>query len=189
MTRLWLVRHGPTHAKAMIGWTDLPADLSGTAKIDRLRAYLPDAPIVSSDLIRAVQTADVLVGRSRLPHDPRLREINFGDWDGKSFAEAEVSDPLLLRSYWETPGDVAPPQGESWNAVRSRADAAFNDYLALGHQDLVVVAHFGVILTQVQRALKISAYDTFAYQIENLSVTQLSVKDDEWFAGGINHIP
>ena len=58
MTTLWLVRHGPTHAKAMIGWTDLPADLSDAGAIARLRAALPDAPIVSSDLIRAVTTAD-----------------------------------------------------------------------------------------------------------------------------------
>jgi len=33
MTTLWLVRHGPTHAKAMIGWTDLPADLSDAGAI------------------------------------------------------------------------------------------------------------------------------------------------------------
>lgn len=56
MTRLWLIRHGPTHAKGMVGWTDLPADLSDTAQIARLRAALPDAPVVSSDLLRAVQT-------------------------------------------------------------------------------------------------------------------------------------
>ena len=36
MTRLWWVRHGPTHAKAMVGWRDLPADLSDTAALARL---------------------------------------------------------------------------------------------------------------------------------------------------------
>ena len=66
MTTLWMVRHGPTHAKAMIGWTDLPADLSDTDAIARLRTELPDAPIVSSDLIRAVATADALQPSVRL---------------------------------------------------------------------------------------------------------------------------
>ncbi len=47
------VRHGPTHAKAMIGWTDLPADLSDTAKLARLEAMLPTGgKVVSSDLSR-----------------------------------------------------------------------------------------------------------------------------------------
>jgi alpha-ribazole phosphatase len=36
MTRFWLVRHGPTHAKAMVGWSDLPADLSDTAALSRV---------------------------------------------------------------------------------------------------------------------------------------------------------
>lgn len=39
--RLWWVRHGPTHAKTFIGWTDRPADLSDTAALARLAAFLP----------------------------------------------------------------------------------------------------------------------------------------------------
>lgn len=189
MTRLWLVRHGPTHAKAMIGWTDLPADLSDTAKVARLRAVLPNAPVISSDLLRARQTADALMPSQRLAHDARLREINFGAWDGKTFAQVEKSDPDLIRAYWTQPGDVSAPQGESWNAVRRRVDTVIDDLLAGGHADLIVVAHFGVILTQVQRALKINAYDAFAQRIENLSVTKITVKNGAWDAELINHIP
>ena len=55
MSRFFWVRHGPTHAKTMVGWSDLPADLSDTARLARLSAHLPDgAPVVSSDLVRAV---------------------------------------------------------------------------------------------------------------------------------------
>ncbi|MEN8894726.1 MAG: histidine phosphatase family protein [Yoonia sp.] len=187
MTTLWLVRHGPTHAKSMIGWTDLPADLSDTAAIGRLRDYLPEAPVVSSDLIRAVDTASALDPAQRLSHDPALREINFGAWDGLSFSDAEARDPDLLRAYWETPGDVAPPDGESWNTVRARVDAAIDGYVALGHSDLIIVAHFGVILTQVQRALGINAYAAFSHKISNFSVTKITTSP-RWDAPVINHI-
>lgn len=189
MTRLWFVRHGPTHAKAMIGWTDLDADLSDVAVVERLRAYLPNAPVVSSDLIRAVQTADALGSPTRLPHDAQLREINFGAWDGKTFAQAEKTDPALIRAYWDTPGDVAPPQGESWNAVRNRVDLAVDQYVEQGHPDLIIVAHFGAILTQVQRAMGISAYEAFSYRLENLSVTKASVRAGRWTMEEINHQP
>jgi len=170
----------------MIGWTDLPADLSDTAALQRLRTALPTAPVVSSDLIRTVQTADQLMADTRLPHDPALREINFGDWDGLTFAQAEKRDADLLRAYWETPGDVAPPRGESWNTVRARVDTAIDRYIQMGHRDLIIVAHFGVILTQVQRALGISAYATFGHKIENLSITKITTGGD-WHAPVINH--
>lgn len=189
MTRLWLVRHGPTHAKTMVGWSDLPADLSDVAAIARLAAHLPDAPVVSSDLIRASATADAIqAGRPRLPHDPALREINFGAWDMRSFAQVEAEDAVRIRAYWEQPGDVAPPNGESWNALRARVDPAIDGYLARGHDDIIVVAHFGMILSQVQRAMGISAYAAFAHQIDNLSVTQLAF-DGVWSCDAINHNP
>ena len=63
ITRFHLVRHGPTHAKSMVGWSDLPADLSDTAALARLEAALPrEAVVISSDLIRAVATADAIQG-------------------------------------------------------------------------------------------------------------------------------
>ena len=73
-TDWYWVRHGPTHAKTLIGWTDLPADLSDQDQIARLDAWLPrDAALVSSDLRRAVATADAIGGgRMRLPHEPGL---------------------------------------------------------------------------------------------------------------------
>jgi broad specificity phosphatase PhoE len=184
-----MVRHGPTHAKAMVGWSDIAADLSDTQAIARLQAFLPDAPVVSSDLIRAVHTADVLAKPDRLPHDPALREINFGAWEMKTFAEIDMADPITIRAYWETPGDVAPPDGESWNMVRARVDGAIDDHLSQGHQNLIVVAHFGVILTQIQRAKGISSYAAFGQKIDNLSVTQLSYQNGNWDVGQINHNP
>lgn len=188
MSRLWMVRHGPTHAKAMVGWSDIPADLADTAALERLRDYLPDAPVISSDLIRATATADAIqAGRPRLAHHPDLREINFGAWEMRNFAEVEAETPDLIRAYWEQPGDVRPPQGESWNDVRGRVDSVIDTLIGTA-PDVIIVCHFGVILTQVQRALGISAYDTFANRIDNLSVTDLSY-DNSWHIGAINHRP
>lgn len=190
MSRFFWVRHGPTHAKTMVGWTDLPADLSDTAQLRRLGAHLPDqALVVSSDLSRAAATADAIAGpRPRLPHDPALREIHFGAWEMKRFTDIE--DQTLARHYWEQPGDIHPPGGESWNQVRSRVDGAVAGLLA-SHpgRDIVVVAHFGVILTQVQRALNLPASEAFAHKIDNLSVTELHLSDGQWHAKAINHLP
>ena len=146
MSRFYWVRHGPTHAKAFVGWRDIPADLSDRNAIRRLADHLPaDALIVSSDLIRSSTTADAIAdNRPRLPNDARLREFDFGDWDGLLFKEVSDKHPELSRAYWEEPGDVAPPNGESWNAAAARINDAVDDLLAQSKgRPVVVVAHFG----------------------------------------------
>ena len=192
MTTWWWVRHGPTHEKAFVGWRDVPADLSDATQIARLNAHLPDnALLVSSDLSRCVKTADALTQtRTRLPHAPALREFNFGDWDGLTFDQVTARDPALSRAYWETPGDVAPPNGESWNMAAARINP-YVDEMARKHQDrhIIAVAHFGVILTQVQRALGVSAYQAVSHKIDNLSVTRLLWDGNTWQANEINRIP
>ncbi len=192
MTRLHLVRHGPTHAKSMVGWSDLPADLSDSAQVSRVAGFLPaDALVVSSDLIRAADTATAIAdGRRRLPHDPDLREINFGEWELRRFSEIEAEDPHRIRAFWERPGEVRAPQGESWDQVAARVNAAV-DRLIAAHTgcDLIIVAHFGAILTQVQRAENLTADEVFAHRINNLSVTEIHHADGSWDLVRINHLP
>lgn len=192
MTRLFLVRHGPTHAKTFVGWSDLPADLSDAAAVARLSAHLPEtALVVSSDLMRAAATADAIQGaRRRLPHHRDLREFNFGEWELCTFREVELRDAALSRAYWTTPGDIRPPGGESWNDARLRVDAAVDALMAENPgRDLVVVAHFGVILGQVQRAMGVDPGTVIGHKIDNLSVTQLTRHADGWEVDVINHLP
>lgn len=192
MIRLHLVRHGPTHARGMVGWSDLPADLSDTAALARLSAHLPSqAVIVSSDLWRARATADAIQGqRTRLPHQTNLREINFGAWELRDHTDVEAETPDLIRAYWDRPGTPAPPGGESWDQVRARVNAAIDALMAAHReQDLILVVHFGVILTQIQRALDIPARKAFSHRIDNLSVTQISLGPKGWQTGAINLLP
>jgi alpha-ribazole phosphatase len=188
VTRFWLVRHGPTHAKTMIGWTDLPADLTDHAAVARLAALLPaGARVVSSDLIRAVATADALQqGRARLPHDPRLREIHFGAWEGRTWADVDAEDPTI-RAFWERPGEVRAPGGEGWNDMAARVATGLDALAHLGG-DIVVVAHFGAILAALQRAREITAAEVFAQKIEPLSLTEIARVPGGWQVGRVNHI-
>ncbi|MBJ3761189.1 histidine phosphatase family protein [Maribius pontilimi] len=171
MSTLWWVRHGPTHAKGMVGWTDLPADLSDTGQLRRLSALLPDAPVISSTLSRAVETADAIQdGRPRLPHDPDLRELHFGEWEMRRHDEIEEEDPAHIRAFWDQPGEISAPGGESWADLQARVGRAADRLLARG-TDVIVVAHFGAILTQYQRAAGLTTRDAFGQKIDNLSVS------------------
>ena len=188
-TTFWWIRHGPTHAKTMVGWSDLPADLSDTAQLDRLAAYLPEgAPVISSDLIRSRATADAIAqGRPRLPDDPRLREIHFGDWELKSFDEIDATHGALSRQFWDDPGHVAAPNGESWFQAEARVSAAVE--ALRGPPDVIIVAHFGVILTQLALALQKAPAEILAQRIDNLSLTRITLGPTAAEAGEINHLP
>ncbi len=163
MTRLWLVRHGPTHAKGMCGWTDLPADLSDRAALDRLSAALPGVPVLSSDLARAVATADALQGpRPRLPHDPRWREIHFGAWEGLAHHRL---DEAAARAFWAGAGRA--PEGEGWTDLSARIRLALQDLTG----ETIVVAHFGAILAAVQAVAGWTLDHTLSHRIDTLSLT------------------
>ncbi|HAW47906.1 MAG TPA: histidine phosphatase family protein [Roseovarius sp.] len=190
MSRVFWVRHGPTHATGMVGWSDLPADLGDTTRLARLSAHLPgDALVISSDLARARATADAIAGpRPRLADDPDLREIHFGDWELQPFDT--IPDQPRLRAFWDAPGDVRPPGGESWHEVSARVGGAVAR-LRAAHpgRDIVAVAHMGTILTQVQAALGITAYEAFGHRIDPLSVTDLHWHGQGWRVGSVNHCP
>lgn len=192
MISWWWVRHGPTHEKAFVGWRDVPADLSDTAQIERLNAHLPDdALLVSSDLSRTIATADAIsANRTRLPHASAIREMNSGDWDGMEFGEVAARDPELSRAFWETPGDIVAPNGESWNMLSGRI-APFVDDMNASHPDrhIVAVAHLGVILTQIALAGNLTAYQAIAHSISNLSVTRMDWDGSGWQLGAVNHLP
>jgi broad specificity phosphatase PhoE len=192
MTRLWWVRHAPTHEKSFVGWRDVPADLSDAALIGRVADHLPpDAVIVASDLQRASATADAIGrDRARLPDLRDLREMDFGVWDGMHYTDVAARDPVLSRRFWEQPGDLRAPEGESWNDLRTRVARVVDDLTArFTGRDIVLVAHMGVIMSQIQRASSCTAYEALGYRIDNLSVTQVTRHPESWTLGAVNHLP
>lgn len=192
MNRVFWVRHGPTHEKTFVGHRDVAADLTDIAQITRVAGYIPpNAKVIASDLVRASATADAIGGtRHRLTDRATLREFDFGVWDGMKFDDVAARDPDLSRLFWEAPGDIKAPQGESWNMVAARVTAAIDDILEThpGH-DIVAVAHIGVIMTQIARAANCTPYKAMSHHIDNLSVTDMMVKDGQWTLGTVNHIP
>jgi len=193
VTRFWWVRHGPTHAKGMVGWTDVPADLSDAVALARLADYLPaGAPVISSDLLRCRATAEAVIGsRPTLGADRDLREIHFGDWEQQTSADLATAEPELSRAFWSAPGDIALPGGESWNAMAKRVRERVNGLCReFPDQDVIAVAHYGVILSQIQMAAGISAQAATSFHVDYLSVTRIDhLGDDMWRVHSVNRTP
>ena len=86
------------------------------------------------------------------------------------------------------PGDHAPPGGESWNTSAQRvATVVRRVETSYPNADVIAVAHFGVILTQVQQVLGLSASQVLEHKIDPLSVTTLKPATSSALC--INHAP
>lgn len=155
--RLWLVRHAAPQVAPGIcyGALDVPADPAATrAAAERLAAALPArARVFYSTLQRCEQLALALQALrpdlTAIP-DPRLREMNFGSWEGQAWNDIgrDATDAWAAAFADHRPGD-----GESLAAVLARVAAALQDHgraatsepPAAMPQDLVWITHAGVI--------------------------------------------
>ena len=116
--RLVVVRHGETLDNAAGVWQGLKdTELSpvGLAQAEKaapmVAAYEPEV-VVASDLARARVTAERVGEAAGMPVrlDPRLREIDVGEWQGVTTAEVRNRDPELLRAHGPWRG--RPPRAD-----------------------------------------------------------------------------
>jgi 2,3-bisphosphoglycerate-dependent phosphoglycerate mutase len=164
--RLLVARHGATQHNLdgrFTGQFDAPLSALGERQADALAARLApqrfDA-IISSDLLRARQTAERIAARGgqEVTLDPDLREIAMGAWENRSVAEIRrEAGALLARLEADVTGDVCYPQGESAAQLSERVLSALNRCLARHPRGyLLWVTHGGVISTLLMHALGLS---------------------------------
>jgi broad specificity phosphatase PhoE len=147
---LVLVRHGESTWNAeerLQGQLDPPLSDRGREQARALLPLLDGVPpdrVISSDLSRARETADLLGLRpARL--DPRWREIDVGEWGGKTAAEIDAQGSDLTN--WRG-GPRTARDGETWEAFSARVAGALEELMEAGGPWLVV-CHGGCIRVSV----------------------------------------
>jgi broad specificity phosphatase PhoE len=177
MTRLLLIAHAATAWNAerrYQGWTDVPLSDIGRDQVRRLTHALRREPIdavFASDLSRSVETA-VRLGEPRdlaVRVDRRLREMNFGRWEGRTALEVDyVSDAWIHGEI-----DARPPDGESLAELADRV-ASFLAELPVG--DIAVVGHRGALRVLVCRLLGLPATSHWSFQLDVASISQMRLE-------------
>lgn len=158
LRRLILLRHGQTDynvAGRMQGHLDsrlTPEGLEQAAAAAPVLAALAPDRVVSSDLSRAVDTAEVVGAACGLPVklDARLRETHLGRWQGSTVADIDRDYPGAIAE-WRSDPTWAPPGGESRVAVVARSQPVVDELdaeLADAPDEsatVLLVAHGGLI--------------------------------------------
>lgn len=169
MIRLILIRHGETDMNrtgCLFGDTDIELSQDDTSiknikdLADSLNIWSPGIKIVlSSPLKRAMQTAEVIADSLKIGTiitHPDLRELSFGDWEGKKYPEINGIESEKWSTRDITP-DTKPVNGESFAQIADRIEKVLNEIcLHYNNTTIIIVTHVYVIKAALDRAMNLS---------------------------------
>jgi broad specificity phosphatase PhoE len=137
MLTLVLTRHGLTdrsNPEQHLGQKiDISINDAGRRQADALRRRLAGITferVITSPLFRARETTEILVGDTvRVEADPRLKEMDYGAWEGRTYAELDETDGANRRAWLLRPDELRCPGGESGDDVARRVTSFLGDLL------------------------------------------------------------
>ena len=167
-TILILIRHGETpfnRDRRYQGHRDTPLTRKGKKQAKKIAVRLRNEPldaIYSSDLKRTGYTAKIINRYQSLKINilPELREIDFGDWEGKTHDEIQRKWGSLLDGWEGKPSEIRIPRGESIKDLAERIRSVVKK-IVNNHPDqrVAVITHGGPIRIILMDALGLGLDD------------------------------
>ncbi len=179
-TTVDLIRHGePVGGRRYRGHLDDPLSEKGWRQMrEAVGEHHPWDLIVSSPLVRCADFARELSARHGLPLqiEPRLKEIGFGAWEGKTADELEAAEPGCLWRFYQDPLNRTPPGAEPLAAFRDRIVAAWEALLAEhAGRHLLLVGHAGMMRMILRHVLQMPLENVFRIQVANACISRIQV--------------
>lgn len=182
--QLILIRHGMTEwnkEKRYLGHTDLPVMEDSFIEYEPLKKYLlnnlPDA-FYSSDLLRCQQTAAFLFPEVSLIKDPRLREISFGIWEGKTYEDLKNNSHY---SSWLDNWEItSTPGGESGIAFHDRVSSFLSEIQKSKFSSAAIMTHGGVIRKIVSDLVPEASFWDTSVSFGKAIVLELKAERGTW---------
>ena len=185
----YLVRHGKDDGTVRGGWSQQPLTNEGKAQADELANFVQGSDlaikhIYSSDLLRAMQTAQSVADKLHLPivPMPEFREVNNGDLAG---IKNELANKMYPGLYWNTlDWEQRYPGGESPREFYERISTAWDAFqkMALNrNENVLLVTHGGVInvILSIVNGEKYSN-ETIMRKIRNVELIALEYQGNGW---------
>lgn len=196
---VYLMRHGAIiqqKPRRFIGQTDFPLTDEGRAQAKLWQEPLADVPfeaVVASDLARCLETAAIVLTGRDIPvrPEPRLREINLGQWEGLTVDEVKARFPGDYERRGNDLPHCRPKDGEGFADVQARAVAALRQ-AADTPGNVLVVAHGGVNRTLLCHALGLDLSHLFrlAQDYCRLNILRIDQAGGEaWSVEAVNSAP
>lgn len=190
--KLYLLRHGDTgKTGCFIGATDVSITEQAEIELRRMRhdiARIGFTKILCSPLSRCRQTALNLELEKIVEIEDRLREIDFGRWEGLSYPEVVERFPDELRQWQEKPVSFTFPQGESIPAFRQRVREMTGLLKECEEERVLLITHAGVIRYLICDLLNMASEEAIKFRIQPARVTSLDLYSEGAVLTGLNII-
>lgn len=185
-TRVFLVRHGVTEwhkERKVLGQRDVGLNADGINQAQQLAAALGEIAIgevLSSPMLRAVQTAEIIAGRHKIDvaRDPRLADFRVGKWEGMSYDDVAASPEY--QKFLADPMSERIPGGEDLKQIRERAIGAIEQAIedAPAGEEVAVVTHAGIVRVILTHYLGSNPANYHRIRVAPGSISVLSFADD-----------
>lgn len=173
-----LLRHGqPSGGDRFRGVQDDPLSETGWQQMRKsVDGMAPWDVVVTSPLRRCAEFASELSGRHGLTveTEPRLAELSFGEWEGRSYQEVKQAEPAAWQAFFDDPVNSTPPGGEKMLDFCERIDFAWDDLVERhkgGH--VLVVCHGAVMRVICRRILKMPMNSLFSIEVPYACLTRI----------------
>jgi len=182
MSTLYLVRHGHTvvaDAGLVAGFSDVDLSVEGEASLAKLRNSINNlqfSAFYTSDLKRAKRSMNLLTDKTYVA-DQRLKELNFGEWEGMSWNAVHQQQPELLNTWSSDWVNNRPPAGETFKELADRCGSWLKEQTNDDDQNILVTAHGGSIRALLCVAMDLPLSSAMQFEIEHASVTKLVLSD------------
>ena len=190
MLEVWLIRHGETEWNRLRRWqgqSDVELNETGIAQAKALGArlgnYAFDA-VWSSDLKRAAATAQLALPDVAPRTDVRLRELHFGELEGKRWDELTPEQQEMLNRWRTDPYGFAPTGGEQYHELESRARAWLHELPPEGR--LAVFTHGGTVRALLSSVIGSPGGERWSFALSNGSISRLRLSGDFFIIKSIN---
>lgn len=176
-----LLRHGePVGGRKYRGQTDDPLSEKGWRQMRAaVGDHRPWQAIVSSSLSRCEEFAQELAARHGLPLEiePRLKEIGFGEWEGRTAEELERDVPGQVARFIDDPVRHVPPGAEPLATFRARVIAAWDEVVARhAGRHVLVVGHAGIIRVVVGHVVDAPLERLYRIQVPNAGISRVEIE-------------
>ena len=175
---IYLLRHGrTTQPGTYTGISDVQLSKSGEEQVSALSSLFSSHNFdrcYSSPLIRCRSTFEALGIDNDCVYDERLREINFGQWEGLTFKQVETQFPGQL-DLWKTQKQKFHfPNGDLLSDFSSRIEEWFEELLRGDFERVLIVSHGGVIRVALCHLLGIGNEFLFSFTISEATVSMVA---------------
>lgn len=181
--KIYFIRHGETiwnKEKKIQGQSDIPLNEYGRKLAYITADALKDIPfdiVYSSPLVRAKETADILVENRNLEiyTDNRLVEMSFGEGEGESLPEIHSHPEMKLHNFIHNPGNYTPPAGgETFEELYARCKSFIEDVIIPAEKNydtMLLVGHGALIRGMIHNINNRPSKDFWIVTHKNCAIT------------------